>query len=371
MPFPEDRLLSSYHYELDSRQIAQRPVEPRHSARLLVVDKCKGLLSEGRHLTVWDLQSELRAGDLLVLNDTRVIKARLTVRRSGGGLSELFLLEPLNRGRWVCLARPAKRLRPGDSLWAEAPGQQPVELKVISKEPETGGRVVQFPTCFFDRRSIEQFLTLYGQVPLPPYIHTQDSKDEERYQTCYASSPGAVAAPTAGLHLSHELLKELDLKGVNQTRVTLHVGLGTFRPLEKQDLTDLELHREWVEVGEDVVKAVFDCQKRGGRVIAVGTTSVRAIEGAFSIGNGKLVPYMGYIDLVIKPGFRFGVIDGLLTNFHLPQSSLLLLVSALIGRERLLALYSEAIKKHYRFFSYGDAMLVSPEAVISEARKIT
>ena len=359
----KDHLLSSYDYELDIGQIAQTPIEPRHSARLLIVENANGNLSASRHVKVWDWQEELRNGDLLVLNNTRVIKARLKVRRAGGGRSELLLLEPRQEGRWLCLAKPAKRLRPGDFLWLDAPNQDSLRIQVVSKDMGSGGRLVQFPSCFHNRQTIEELLDIYGEVPLPPYIDRQNSSDQDRYQTRYAARPGAVAAPTAGLHLSDDLLKALKLKGVKQVCVTLHVGLGTFRPLEVEDLTNLKLHSEWVEVGDQVVEAVKNCRSRGGRVIAVGTTSVRALEGAFSLGGGSLKPFKGQVELVIKPGYRFGVVDGLLTNFHLPKSSLLLLVSALIGRKRLLALYAEAIERQYRFFSYGDAMWISPEVV--------
>ncbi len=364
----KDFLLSSYDYALPSDRIAQTPAKPRHSARLMIVGSEIDNISSSKDATIWDLKDQLRQGDLLILNDTRVLKARLHVRRSGGGLAELLVLEPRGNGEWLCLARPAKRLRPGGSIWIEALEQEPIGLKVISKDSPTGGIVVQFPSIYSDAESIEELLERYGEVPLPPYIESHNESDSERYQTRYAVHPGAVAAPTAGLHLSDELLEALSQKGIEQARVTLHVGLGTFRPLEDEDLTDLNLHREWVEVSEEVVDSVARCRAIGGRVIAVGTTSVRAIEAAALLGNGKLTAMKGYVDLVVKPGYEFCVVDGLLTNFHLPKSSLLLLVSALIGRERLLALYEKAIKRQYRFFSYGDAMWISPEVVLSRSR---
>ncbi len=368
MSNPRDALLSSYNYELEPERIAQVPLEPRHSARLLIVENNKECFTAARHVKIWDWQNELQAGDLIVVNDTRVLKARLKVRRSSGGIAELLLLEPVSEGQWLCLAKPAKRMKPGDFLWLEAHNQEPIRLKVISKDDESGGRFVQFPPCYCDRETIEELLENYGEVPLPPYIERQDFHNGDRYQTRFATSPGAVAAPTAGLHLSDELLKALQQKGVRQARITLHVGLGTFRPLNTEDLTHLQLHSEWVEVNAEVVEAVADCRSRGGRVVAVGTTTVRALEGAFSEGGGELKPFRGQVNLVIKPGYRFGVVDGLLTNFHLPRSSLLLLVSALIGRERLLALYSEAIKLKYRFFSYGDAMWIPPDVVLPPDR---
>jgi len=366
---PTDSFLSSYHYELDAERIAQVPLEPRHSSRLLIVEKDKDHLAASRHVKMWDWQEELRAGDLLVVNDTRVLKARLRVKRSGGGVAELLLLEPHEKSNWLCLAKPAKRMRPGDYLWLEALDQDPIRLQVVSNDLASGGRVVEFPSRYWNREIMEELLDRYGEVPAPPYIESQGSSDGDRYQTRYATRPGAVAAPTAGLHLSDELLQALHDKGVKQARVTLHVGLGTFRPLEREDLRHLRLHSEWVEVSDEVVEAVSKCHSVRGRVIAIGTTSVRALEGAFSSGGGRLKPFRGKVDLVIKPGYRFGVVDGLLTNFHLPKSSLLLLVSALIGRERLLALYAEAIERQYRFFSYGDAMWIPPEVVLPPARR--
>ncbi|QNI87483.1 S-adenosylmethionine:tRNA ribosyltransferase-isomerase [Synechococcus sp. ROS8604] len=353
---------------LPEERIAQAPVEPRHDARLLVVPPVGSSLSELRHKRVWDWQQELQSGDLLVVNDTRVLKARLRVRRSGGGLGELLVLEPRGDGRWLCLARPAKRMRPGDQLWLEALEQDSLPLNVLASDGTSGGRIVQFPPDCFDAQALEHLLDRYGEVPLPPYITRHDISDQERYQTRYAKRPGAVAAPTAGLHLSDALLASIAERGVELAHVTLHVGLGTFRPVEIEDLTDLTLHSEWVEVRPEVVEAVSACRERGGRVIAVGTTSVRALEGASVAGGGRLQPLKGPVDLVIQPGYRFQVVQGLLTNFHLPKSSLLLLVSALIGRQRLLDLYEEAVKNEYRFYSYGDAMWIGPDAVLSTVK---
>jgi S-adenosylmethionine:tRNA ribosyltransferase-isomerase len=359
-----DRRLSSYDFTLPEELIAQRPVEPRHAARMLSLRAGNG----ARHRQVWDLVEELREGDLLVVNDTRVLHARLAARRTSGGAVELLVLEPLGEGRWLCLARPARRLAAGEWISLEAPGESPLPVQVLGAEPATGGRVVQFPPGCDTAATLEPLLLRYGAVPLPPYIQAHDPSDAERYQTRFASRPGAVAAPTAGLHLSDALLEALEARGVARAAVTLHVGLGTFRPLEHEDLEDLHLHSEWVEVSREVVEAVAACRARGGRVIAVGTTTVRSLEGVAALHRGELVRHSGPVDLVIQPGFRFKVVQGLLTNFHLPRSSLLLLVSALIGRQRLLALYHEAIKAEYRFFSYGDAMWIPPEAVLEEAR---
>ena len=354
-----DHQLSSYDYDLPQERIAQAPVEPRHSARLMLVPP-RGMPNDAvRHGQVWDLLSELQAGDLLVVNDTRVLKARLKVRRAGGGLSELLVLEPRGEGQWLCLARPAKRMRPGDVLTIDGTS---IGLTVLAEDAASGGRLVQFPSDCADAETIEDLLNQCGEVPLPPYIDRHDPNDAERYQTRYADRPGAVAAPTAGLHFSDELLSALQRKGVRMARITLHVGLGTFRPVETEDLTQLQLHSEWIEVSEAVVEAIQTCT---GRVIAVGTTSVRALEGAAQTHGGVLKPFTGPVNLVIQPGYRFAVVQGLLTNFHLPKSSLLLLVSALIGREKLLALYQEAIDLQYRFFSYGDAMWISPDSVLN------
>jgi len=368
---PADRRLSSYCFALPPERIAQRPLEPRHRARLLVLDPAvPAAVGPGplRHRTVWDLAEELQPGDLLVVNDTRVLRARLAARRASGGSVELLVLEPRAGAEWLCLAKPARRLRPGELLRLEAAGQPSLELEVVGADPPTGGRWLRFPAGCDDAAAIEPLLLRYGTIPLPPYIHSHDPADAERYQTRFASRPGAVAAPTAGLHLSDELLAALQQRGVQRATVTLHVGLGTFRPVETENLDQLTLHSEWVEVSPALVEAVAACRARGGRVIAVGTTSVRSLEGVAALHGGRLQPHAGPINLVIQPGFRFAVVQGLLTNFHLPRSSLLLLVSALIGRERLLAAYGCAITEGYRFFSYGDAMWIPPEAVLASAR---
>ena len=374
---PKDAQLSSYDFALPPERVAQRPVEPRHSARLLAVDPVgQGPLPHARHLSVWDLQHQLQPGDLLVVNNTRVLRARLEARRATGGAVELLVLEPWQGssqlpaapGVWLCLAKPAKRLKPGDVITINADGQSPLPLTVLGSDLATGGRIVQFPPHHADAAALEPLLLRYGAIPLPPYIHQHDASDNDRYQTCYAERPGSVAAPTAGLHLSDALLAAIRARGVEIATTTLHVGLGTFRPVESEDLSQLQLHSEWVEVSPQLVDAVTACRARAGRVIAVGTTSVRSLEAVAQLHGGVLAPHTGPVNLVIQPGYRFAVVQGLLTNFHLPKSSLLLLVSALIGRQRLLDLYAEAIAREYRFFSYGDAMWIPPEAVLSAAR---
>jgi S-adenosylmethionine:tRNA ribosyltransferase-isomerase len=375
----DDRLLSSYAFDLPQGAIAQQPVEPRHRARLLIVEPGQG----ARHRTVWDWPEELRPGDLIVVNDTRVLHARLRARRSSGGAVEVLVLQPWPApgppgeggagSDWLCLLKPAKRVRRGERLLLETPAGEPcdppVALAVVGQDPASGGRVLRFPEGLADAGAIEPFLRRHGTVPLPPYIQEGGSVAGERYQTRYAARPGAVAAPTAGLHLSDALLEHLRERGVERATVTLHVGLGTFRPLEQEQLEGLELHSEWVEVSPELVEAVAAARGRGGRVLAVGTTCVRSLEGVASLHGGELRPHAGPINLVIQPGYRFQVVQGLLTNFHLPRSSLLLLVSALIGRERLLELYGEAIREGYRFFSFGDAMWIGPEAVMGGGEK--
>ena len=380
-PAAADECLSSYDYELPEAAIAQVPAEPRHQARMLVV----GPEPTSRHRRVWDLAEELRSGDLLVVNDTRVLKARLRAKRASGGSIEILVLEPWRpagsaqlepeAADWLCLLRPAKRVRPGEWLElqgpiAAAPAGAPLKVQVREIDGASGGRIVRFPAGYAKAADLERLLNLYGEVPLPPYIHRSVAQDSQRYQTRFAARPGAVAAPTAGLHLSDALLAALAAGGVTIAPITLHVGLGTFRPLEGEDLRQLQLHSEWVEVSADLVAQVQACRARGGRVIAVGTTSVRCLEAVAALNGGQLRPHQGRVSLVIRPGFRFAVVQGLLTNFHLPRSSLLLLVSGLIGRQRLLALYKQAIAAGYGFFSYGDAMLITPEAVLENARPL-
>ena len=380
-PSDADEWLSSYAYELPESSIAQVPAEPRHQARMLVV----GPGQTSRHRHVWDLREELRPGDLLVVNDTRVMKARLRAQRASGGSIEILVLEPWRpdgtaqdepgAADWLCLLRPAKRVRLGEWLQlqgpsAAAPAGAPLQVQVRDVDGASGGRIVRFPAGYAKAADLERLLNLYGEVPLPPYIHRSVAQDSQRYQTRFAARPGAVAAPTAGLHLSDALLAALADGGVAIAPITLHVGLGTFRPLETEDLRQLQLHSEWVEVSPELVAQVEACRARGGRVMAVGTTSVRCLEAVAALNGGQLRPYQGPVSMVIRPGFRFAVVQGLLTNFHLPRSSLLLLVSALIGRQRLLALYEQAIEAGYGFFSYGDAMLITPEAVLESARPL-
>ena len=358
-----DDRLSSYDYTLPPELIAQTPAVPRDSSRLLVVS------STHNHAIFRDLPTWLRPGDLLVLNNTRVIPARLYGCKSTGAPVEVLLLEEQQDHCWLALVKPGKRFKLGTEIIFHPLQEQEDSLraKVIGKDEATGGRILQFQVP--PNQSFQQLLAQFGQIPLPPYVTSSESHPSQ-YQTVYAQKSGAVAAPTAGLHFTEELLQQLQHREIGQAWVTLHVGVGTFRPVEVEDITTHAMHQEWIDVPQTTVEQIEQTKARGGRVIAVGTTAVRALEGAahqaklnIQEHEGKfLVPFQGKTDLFIFPGYEWQIVDGLITNFHLPRSSLLMLVSALIGRERLLALYQEAIKEKYRFYSFGDAMLVLPEA---------
>ncbi|NJR41032.1 MAG: tRNA preQ1(34) S-adenosylmethionine ribosyltransferase-isomerase QueA [Leptolyngbyaceae cyanobacterium CSU_1_4] len=348
-----DFSLSAYDYHLPSEQIAQNPAVPRDSSRLLVVDAFPNI----RHEIFRALPEQLKANDLLVLNNTRVIPARLYGNRVGGGKAEVLLLEELRPDRWLALVKPGKRLKSGARIEFGSPELISLQAQVLEVDEATGGRILQFelPTG----QPLVAVLAQLGQVPLPPYI-TQSQAEPEQYQTVYGDRPGSAAAPTAGLHFTPELLARLQAQGISRAFVTLHVGVGTFRPVEAENITAHQMHGEWVEVPLQTVEKVQQTKARGGRVIAVGTTAARSLEGASQ--GGTLVPYCGKTELFIYPGYRWRTVDGLITNFHLPKSSLLMLVSALVGRQRLMDLYEMAIAKHYRFYSFGDAMLILPEA---------
>lgn len=364
----EDRFLSSYGYDLPSELIAQSPAVPRDSSRLLVVDS----FTSYSHSIFCHLPDWLLPGDLLVLNNTRVIPARLYGRKLTGTPVEILLLEERGNNCWLALVKPGKRFKLGTEIVfapiEDNPNEPNTELKakVIERDESTGGRILQF--ALPPHQSFWQILEQYGQMPLPPYITTRESQPAQ-YQTVFAQQPGAIAAPTAGLHFTDELLQKLQAKGIEQVYITLHVGVGTFRPVEVENITEHAMHQEWVEVSQDAAAKIKATKERGGRIIAVGTTVVRALEGAARASKtdrGKnLQSFCGKTDLFIYPGYRWQIIDGLITNFHLPYSSLLMLVSAFIGRERLLSLYQEAIAQQYRFYSFGDAMLILPEAKVN------
>ena len=336
-------LVADFDYDLPADRIAQRPV-PRGESRLLVVDAPPAR----RHARVRDLPAILKPGDLLVVNDTRVVPARLFARREpGGGEVELLLVEKLGAAEWDCLARPGRKTRPGarlrfaDGLAAE-----------VASLAGDGRRRVRFS------EPVEPHLERLGHVPLPPYIDRGDEPgDRESYQTVYAREPGAIAAPTAGLHFSTGLLDELGRRGVERAAVTLHVGIGTFKPIVAELVHEHRMERERYVVPETTAAALARARAEGRRVVAVGTTVVRALESAALAGGGEVAAGAGATELFVTPGFRFRIVDALLTNFHLPRSTLLLLVCAFAGRERVLAAYREAIAEGYRFYSYGDAML--------------
>ena len=337
---------SDFYFDLPEELIAQTPLERRDASRLLTLDKHTG---ETGHYHFTDLPTLLKPGDCLVMNDSRVIPARLFGRRESGGAIELVLLQDLGEGKWLSLARPGKKVRPGDKLIF---GDGELTATVL-EVAEDGNRVIQF---HFEGIFLE-VLERLGRVPLPPYI-TEELEDAERYQTVYAKAPGSAAAPTAGLHFTPELLEALKDMGVELIWITLHVGLGTFRPVKAENIEDHHMHAEYCIIEQDAADAINRTKARGGRVICIGTTSCRTIESRAE-PDGTIEPYAGWTNCFIYPGYEFKCMDGLITNFHLPESTLIMLVSALTGRENVLAAYNEAVEQRYRFFSFGDAMLIA------------
>ena len=355
-----DCLLSNYDYELPPELIAQNPAVPRDSSKLLVVNSAEtGKTIPPLHHIFRDLSELLKPGDLLVMNNTKVIPARLYGCRSTGAEVEVLLLEERRHNCWLALVKPGKRFKVGSEIIFTAVDdgeKQELRATVVESDQETGGRLLQFDLP--PEVPLVQVLGKFGQIPLPPYITASTAADEQ-YQTVYAQEQGAIAAPTAGLHFTPSLLEKMRNYGINQAFITLHVGIGTFRPVEVKDVTTHVMHKEWIEVSSDTVEQVLATRAAGGRIIAVGTTAVRALEGAAQLG--ALQPFVGQTNLFIYPGYKWQVVEGLITNFHLHRSSLLMLVSALIGRKRLLDLYEQAIAAQYRFYSFGDAMLILPE----------
>ena len=336
---------SDFLYDLPERLIAQTPLQRRDGSRLLVLDKTTGHM-EHRHF--YDLPEYLRPGDCMVLNDSRVIPARLIGSRPTGGAVEVVLLRDLGDNCWECLTRPGKKMREG-ALAVFGGGE--LTGRVESVRPD-GNRVIRF-----DYQGIFlEVLERLGRMPLPPYIKVQ-LDDPERYQTVYSAHPGSAAAPTAGLHFTNELLDSIRAMGVDVRFVTLHVGLGTFRPVKAENIEDHEMHSEFCTVPEETAAAVNRARAAGGRIVAVGTTSCRTLE-SFAGEDGVLRAASGWTDIFIYPGYRFKCIDALVTNFHLPGSTLVMLVSALAGRENILNAYGEAVRQEYRFFSFGDAMFI-------------
>lgn len=337
-------LLSDFDYFLPEELIAQHPCEPRDHSRLLVLNKQTGAIS---HQNFYDLPEYLRAGDTLVFNDTKVIPARLIgMKPETGGKIEVFLLNRKSGDEWEALVKPGKKARSGamitfsDELSCE-----------IGATTDFGGRIVRF----IYNGVFEEILDKLGQTPLPPYIK-EELADKDRYQTVYARERGSAAAPTAGLHFTKDLMKKIEDKGINLAFVTLHVGLGTFRPVNTEVITDHVMHREYYSVSSETAQLINATKERGGRVIAIGTTAIRTLETAAS--HGELMAKSGWTEIFIYPGYNFKIIDAAVTNFHLPKSTLLMLISALAGQTNVLAAYQAAVAQQYRFFSFGDAMLI-------------
>ena len=339
--------VKDFYFDLPQELIAQDPLEDRSSSRLLVLDKETGAVE---HRVFRDIVSYLRKGDCLVINDTKVIPARLYgVKEGTQAKIEVLLLKRRADDVWEVLVKPGRKARPGAVIQF---GEGLLTGKVIDVVEE-GNRLIQFSY----QGIFEEILDQLGQMPLPPYI-THQLKDKNRYQTVYAKHEGSAAAPTAGLHFAEELLKQIEEKGVKIAHVTLHVGLGTFRPVKVDNVQDHHMHSEFYIVEEEEAKKINDTKKAGGRVICVGTTSCRTLESAAG-EDGVLKAGSGWTDIFIYPGYRFKILDALITNFHLPESTLVMLVSALAGREHVLAAYEEAIRERYRFFSFGDAMFIA------------
>ena len=336
---------SDFYFDLPEELIAQTPLERRDASRLMTLDKGTGQIG---HHHFYDLPGFLRPGDCLVMNDSRVLPARLIGHRPTGGACEVLLLTDRGEGRWECLVRPGRKLKPG----AQVIFGDGKLTATVEQELEDGKRLVQFHYQGIFLEILEQL----GKMPLPPYIK-EELQDSERYQTVYSKINGSAAAPTAGLHFTPELLKQVEDMGVKLCYVTLHVGLGTFRPVKAEDIQDHEMHSEYCMISADMAQTINETRKNGGRVICVGTTSCRTIE-SFAAEDGTLKESAGWTNIFIYPGYRFKVLDGLITNFHLPESTLIMLVSALAGREHVLAAYEEAVRERYRFFSFGDAMII-------------
>ena len=336
---------SDFWFDLPEELIAQSPLEKRDSSRLLHLDKQTG---EVQHLHFADIKRFLRKGDCLILNDSRVLPARLIGHRETGGQVEVLLLRDLGGDEWECLVKPGRKARPGTDVFF---GNGELKATVLSTG-EGGTRTVKFT---YEGIFLEVLETL-GRMPLPPYIH-EELRDNERYQTVYSRAVGSAAAPTAGLHFTSELLDEIRDMGVNVGFVTLHVGLGTFRPVKEDDILNHEMHSEFCIMPAETARLINDTKASGGRVISVGTTSCRTIE-SFAAEDGVMAETSGWTDIFIYPGYRFKCVDALITNFHLPESTLIMLVSALAGRENVLNAYNTAVKEKYRFFSFGDAMMI-------------
>jgi len=336
---------SDFMYDLPEELIAQTPIEPRDHSRLLVYNRAT---REIEHRHFYDVIDYLNPGDALVINETRVIPARLYGVRAGGGACELLLLKQLGPKRWESLVRPGAKLKVGKTV---SIGEGRMTATIVG-ESEGGARIVDFE-C---EGTFEAALDELGEMPLPPYIH-EKLADRSRYQTVYAKEDGSAAAPTAGLHFTPELLDRIRAKGIDVIPILLHVGLGTFRPVKAENVEDHEMHSEYYEVSEDAANRIRAAKASGHRVVAVGTTSVRTLESSAQ-ETGEVVAKKAWTQIFITPGFHFNAVDALITNFHLPGSTLIMLISALMGREEALRVYETAVQERYRFFSFGDAMLI-------------
>ena len=337
---------SDFDFQLPEELIAQTPLKRRDASRLLTLDKTTGVTA---HRHFYDLPSLLRPGDCLVLNDSRVLPARLIGHRPTGGACEVLLLSDKGDNLWECLVRPGRKVKPGVQV-SFGDGQLTASIEA---ELEDGKRAVRFHYQGIFLEILEQL----GKMPLPPYIKAE-LQDQERYQTVYSKVTGSAAAPTAGLHFTPELLEQVREMGVKVCYVTLHVGLGTFRPVKAEDIQDHEMHSEFCMISRETASTINETRKNGGRVVCVGTTSCRTIE-SFAAEDGTITERSGWTNIFIYPGYKFKVLDALITNFHLPQSTLIMLVSALAGREHVLDAYETAVRERYRFFSFGDAMMIA------------
>jgi len=336
---------SEFYFDLPKELIAQTPLERRDGSRMMHLDKTTG---EIEHKHFFDVIDYLNEGDCLVLNDSRVLPARLLGKRETGGAAEVLLLRDLGNDNWECLVKPGKKLRKNGKVIF---GDDLLEAEIFEVK-EDGNRIVHFT---YEGIFLE-ILDKLGKMPLPPYIKTE-LEDPERYQTVYSREIGSAAAPTAGLHFTKELLGKIQEKGINICYVTLHVGLGTFRPVSEEQIEDHEMHSEFCIIPEETAKSINNAKLNNKKIIAVGTTSCRTLE-SFANDDGTVAEKSGWTDIFIYPGYRFKCIDSLITNFHLPESTLIMLVSALAGRENILNAYKEAVNERYRFFSFGDCMLI-------------
>jgi len=336
--------LENFNYDLPTNLIAQEPAEPRDSCRLMLVDKKTG---EWEHQSFRDILNEIRAGDVLVFNNTKVIPARLYGQRKGtGGKVEMLLLSPKGNDNWEVLVKPGKKALPG----TEIVFNEHMSCQIVDKT-DFGGRIAHFKY----NGEFDSILDQIGEMPIPPYIHKK-LEDKNKYQTIYAKYKGSAAAPTAGLHFTEELLEEIKNRGAGVYFVTLHVGLGTFRPVAKENIEEHEMHKEWYDVPQITADAVNRAKTEGRRIIAVGTTSVRTLESAGQ--TGTLVVGGGWTQLYIYPGYEWNIVDAIVTNFHLPESTLIMMMAAFAGTNHILSAYKEAVNQKYRFFSFGDAMFL-------------